>query len=340
MAKTSATDRPSPDAPLAVAAAAIVESRAERMLSLRPALLNPNDVEAVHDMRVASRRLRSVLEMFEPCFDAKAHRRALRNVRALTHALGPRRDLDVQLQILEPLAAVASVVDRFGIDALIASRVELRTAAQEQMPQAIGLLEDPRFTSDLATLTRPPRALRPVTPERLKQVDPAAPLKMNAFVLIDKRAKRLQKIAAEAVETAATADLHEARIAAKRLRYAIHAVGFCFKDDLTDLHDHVRTIQNILGDLHDCDVLSDAIDATTASFRAADAQTLAAIAPAGPDRLAWIHLRKAPNRREYAGLAKLSVLTAARREACRLQFSEYWKPLADGQLRAMLRSAD
>ena len=56
-------------------------------------------------MRVATRRLRAALEVFEPCFPRKRHRKALKRVKALADALGERRDRDVAIEFLERFAA-------------------------------------------------------------------------------------------------------------------------------------------------------------------------------------------------------------------------------------------
>jgi triphosphatase len=55
-------------------------------------------VEAVHDMRVAARRLRTLLEVFQPCFPAADARRLSRAARKLAEALGAVRDADVALE--------------------------------------------------------------------------------------------------------------------------------------------------------------------------------------------------------------------------------------------------
>ena len=71
-------------------------------------MLDLDDVERVHDMRVATRRLRAALEIFEPCFPRKRHRKALKQVKALADALGERRDRDVAIELLEGFAGEAA----------------------------------------------------------------------------------------------------------------------------------------------------------------------------------------------------------------------------------------
>ena len=64
-------------------------------------VLDIGDIERVHDMRVATRRLRAALEVFEPCFPKKRLSAALSEVKALADALGERRDRDVTIAALD-----------------------------------------------------------------------------------------------------------------------------------------------------------------------------------------------------------------------------------------------
>ena len=84
-----------------LAAAKIVAVRSQELVDHSRGVLDMGDIERVHDMRVASRRLRAALEVFAPCFPKKAHRAALRDVKALADALGERRDRDVAIDALE-----------------------------------------------------------------------------------------------------------------------------------------------------------------------------------------------------------------------------------------------
>ena len=79
------------------AAARTVAVRAQELFEHAEGVLDTSDIERVHDMRVASRRLRAVLEIYEPCFPRKAPARRPRDVKALADALGERRDPDVHL---------------------------------------------------------------------------------------------------------------------------------------------------------------------------------------------------------------------------------------------------
>jgi CHAD domain-containing protein len=103
----------------AEAAAKVVEVRAAELAQQAHGVLDVADIERVHDMRVASRRLRAALEIFEPCFPAKRFRESLDEVKALADALGERRDRDVAIAALEEFADALPHPDQPGIRSLI-----------------------------------------------------------------------------------------------------------------------------------------------------------------------------------------------------------------------------
>jgi CHAD domain-containing protein len=101
------------------AAARVVKARSKEVFAHSAGVLDLDNVDAVHDMRVATRRLRAALEIFAPCFPRKRHRKALKKVKALADALGERRDADVEIAVLEGLLGEAAEADREALLALI-----------------------------------------------------------------------------------------------------------------------------------------------------------------------------------------------------------------------------
>ena len=103
----------------AAAAAKVVAVRAREVADHSAGALDTGDIERVHDMRVATRRLRAALEVFEPCFPAAQHRQALDEVKEVADALGERRDADVAIDALETFAAGLATPDRPGLASLV-----------------------------------------------------------------------------------------------------------------------------------------------------------------------------------------------------------------------------
>jgi exopolyphosphatase/guanosine-5'-triphosphate,3'-diphosphate pyrophosphatase len=128
-----------PDEPFAVAAARVVRARAEELMAGAEGVLDVEDPERVHDMRVASRRLRAALEGFAPCFPRAAFDVALTGVKALADALGERRDPDVHVAALEGFAAEVDPALGPGIGILADRTRRARAGGNERLAEALGI---------------------------------------------------------------------------------------------------------------------------------------------------------------------------------------------------------
>src|SRR5262245_49997104 len=113
----------------AEAAARIVSVRAGELTEYAHGVLDTGDIERVHDMRVATRRLRAALEVFEPCFPGKPYKSAMREVKRLADALGERRDRDVAIAALSGFNDQMHVPDRKGVASLIDTLRDEQTQA-------------------------------------------------------------------------------------------------------------------------------------------------------------------------------------------------------------------
>ena len=132
MAKARDIPGLSADLPFRLAAARSVAVRGEELFERGHAVLDTEDIEGVHQMRVATRRLRAVLELYAPCCPTDELRPVLREVKALAAALGARRDPDVELEVLERFHSAAGPDERVGIERFMA-----RTRAQQQQGNAV-----------------------------------------------------------------------------------------------------------------------------------------------------------------------------------------------------------
>lgn len=106
-----------PDMPMREAAARTIEVRTGEVFDYAANVLDTSDIERVHDMRVATRRLRAALEVFRPCFPKDEYKAVLRDVKELADALGARRDPDVALAAIEEIAGRLPPSTRAGVDA-------------------------------------------------------------------------------------------------------------------------------------------------------------------------------------------------------------------------------
>ncbi len=94
-----------PETEFREAAERVLAARLDALVKHEAGTRAGEDPEELHDMRVASRRLRAAVEAFAGCYPGKAFKRIARQTKALTGALGAVRDRDVLLERLETYAA-------------------------------------------------------------------------------------------------------------------------------------------------------------------------------------------------------------------------------------------
>ena len=143
-----------PDEPFAETAARVVRVRADELFAAREDVLDVSDIERVHAMRVASRRLRAVLEIFAPCFPKAEFRDALRDVKKLADALGERRDPDVHIEAMERFAAGADPLHRRGVETLIDHLRARQADANRRLERALAAARERTAPAAVAAALR------------------------------------------------------------------------------------------------------------------------------------------------------------------------------------------
>src|SRR3954454_18819014 len=123
------------------AAAMAVEIRAEEVFEHAHGVLDTADIERVHAMRVATRRLRAVMEIFAPAFPKKQHRALLKEVKALAGALGERRDRDVAIDAMTRIGAALTAEDRRGIEHLVGELRDEQGGANAGLAEMLQTIE-------------------------------------------------------------------------------------------------------------------------------------------------------------------------------------------------------
>jgi exopolyphosphatase/pppGpp-phosphohydrolase len=126
--------------------------RTHKMLEWREEVLKHEDIEAVHKMRVASRRLRAVLDAYEAACDAKQFRRVYRRVKEIADILGEARDTDVMVEGLQQQLEREEEKMRPGIQWLIDRLSTYREAHQEKLEAFLHALDDETLEQQIASL--------------------------------------------------------------------------------------------------------------------------------------------------------------------------------------------
>jgi CHAD domain-containing protein len=199
------------------------------------------DPEAVHQARVATRRLRSTLRTFSSLLDPDWTDRLRDELKWLADLLGQVRDTDVLLERFnEHLAALPAADAKVG-PRLLAALVDQRDSARRRLLRAMATERYAVLLDDLVAAAAAP-ALLPGADHPAAQVMPP---------LVAKPWKRLRKQVRKAGDDPPDDQLHQIRIRAKRARYAAEAVEPVIGQPAEDYADAVADLQSVLGDHQD-----------------------------------------------------------------------------------------
>lgn len=200
-------------------------------------------VVGVHQARVATRRLREVVPVAAVHLAGVRRRRLRRALRDMTRALGGVRECDVALDMVAALDATATPVLRASL------RSWTRRLRDRRRDARITLLE----VCSADRVAKVGGWLDRLVDTRAASQDDA--WRNRLARLLDRRAQALRLAIAEAGVVFVPDLLHEVRIAAKRLRYAIELVGDCGVASVGRTLATLKRAQDVLGHLHDLDVL-------------------------------------------------------------------------------------
>jgi CHAD domain-containing protein len=223
--------------------------RLSEMCGLRGSALEWADAEGVHDMRVASRRLRSALRDFNPYLRKRRLAAAAAELKRVADALGGVRDEDVAIMALEELQRDAPEDVAGGISELVLERRARQGSARATLVHAI---TEEKLAELQADFTR--SLERAVKPRKKQGSDNALSFRAAGREIILARLEELRELSGCLYRPFDMDALHEMRIAAKRLRYAMELFAACYGEELTGQAHEVAELQTSLGELHDCDV--------------------------------------------------------------------------------------
>ncbi|MHB8080276.1 MAG: CHAD domain-containing protein [Candidatus Krumholzibacteriia bacterium] len=233
--------------------AAALDTRLTALLREAAGVRRGADPEPLHKMRVASRRLRAAATLFAPVWPRRWRPAWDRALRRLTRSLGRARDLDVQIAFLSSRLAAPGLAatERPGLERL---RLRLEQRRERRQRRVVGALD--RF----ATGTAP--ALRTFLTAVAGPADTPAPAPTAATFAFARAAvatRRESLLAlADCVPLPDAAVRHHAlRIAAKRLRYTLEIVAPLDPETLRPALRAAKQLQDLLGEMHDCDVWAD-----------------------------------------------------------------------------------
>jgi len=276
----------------------------ERIEATRPRLDDPDDAEALHDFRVALRRLRSTLRAYRPYLVDSLSKPLERRLSRLTATTNPGRDAEVQLAWLAEERPRLKRHQRIGHAWLVARLAAQRDAAYREVREKVE-----RDLGDLVAKLRRRLGRYRIEVELDSGFRPV-PFREIFGPALAEHGRALAAALAAVDSLADEAQAHRARIAAKRLRYLLEPFAKALAAAPL-LLERLRALQDLLGELNDTHVLANEIGLATAAAAAGRAQRLHDLALGGADSAG--ELRRELRRSERAGLVALSQHLAERR---------------------------
>ena len=238
-------------------AARYLRKQARRLIEQLKGVPEANDLEYVHQARVASRRLRAGFQVFSDCFGRNRLKRWRKHVRRLTQGLGPARDRDVQIEFVQGvLAQLDEKAHRPGVARLLLRLEQSREAIQPLAVKAAdrfqtsGTAEKMLAAAEKMRSRRKKRGVGLQSPYVFAQAREHVCQRLNELVEYE-----------DCLADPADYEQHHAmRIAAKRLRYTLEIFQPVYEGRLDEFVAAIKRLQTLLGDIHDCDVWVEHLD--------------------------------------------------------------------------------
>jgi CHAD domain-containing protein len=223
----------------------------DRMLEHEAGTRADDDIEDLHDMRVATRRMRAALRVFEPYLDAQALRPIERGLKRTGHMLGAVRDLDVfhekTMRYLDSLPA-----ERHGdLDPLLAVWVQRRLEARAALLAYLDGDRYPRFVESLTGLLDDPAAVSLAFVSESGEARPHRVAHVLPAVLYDRVASVWAYDDVVGGHDTPLVRFHRLRIAGKSLRYTFEFFEEVLGPQAKPLVSTTKEMQDHLGDLQD-----------------------------------------------------------------------------------------
>ena len=239
-----------PGQSIAEAVRRVLQRQVEQLWSRQYGLAFDEDPEYIHEMRVATRRIRTALQAVRDALGPQGDYWR-EEFGWLGKALGDVRDADVMLERLAQWRDEAPKTHAAALDGLIAAERKARKAAMGRLLKAV---DSPRYDKLRNGFGR--AVQNPIgSLEGLQAVGPRAgePVAVAAARALTARLDELSAVPGDLAELNAE-QLHEVRIACKRLRYSIEFFADILGDALTPLREACERMQELLGQVHDIDV--------------------------------------------------------------------------------------
>ncbi len=218
-----------------------------RMLHFEAGTRSGEDIEDLHKMRVATRRMRAAWRVFDGAYRPKVQRRYVKELRSIARVLGEVRDVDVLLEDLETYIAKLPGPGRAAVDPLRSAWRQQREIARKRLVARLDSKQYREFVDDYLDFTESPGVAEVIVP--LGQPSLVRDTAGSRILAAYERVRAYQTI----ITWADVRTLHALRIEGKRLRYTMEYFSEVLPVTSRKLIAQITEMQDHLGLLNDAD---------------------------------------------------------------------------------------
>ncbi|MCM2359485.1 MAG: CHAD domain-containing protein [Geobacteraceae bacterium] len=238
--------------PLWIAARSLLRERLDDFFRRLERALKTFGPDDIHDLRVASRRLREGLALFAPCYPSRNIERLTRQVRRVTRLLGEIRNTDEALLFFAALAEELDAACRGNLERLLDSFRETRKSELKRLKAGLRRAGSGARADFCRRVVEAPALFAPPADD----ADPFVPLVAFARGALDARLAAVLELVPEARQPGAIESQHLLRIAVKHFRYRLEILSSLVGSRYQELHGALKGYQELLGRMHDLDVFA------------------------------------------------------------------------------------
>lgn len=206
------------------------------------------DAEAIHDLRVSSRRLREGISIFADCFRKRRLVPVRQELKNLTEMLGVIRNCDEALLFFSPLVNACNGDPGETVMTIIARLQEERVAEQSRLKHQLKKIDPDRLLHRIDDLCSSPRIFNPASDALF------VPVATTILQAVAVREKTMLDLLPEALVEEQVSAQHRLRVAVKRFRYRVEFLASFANSSYKAVYATIKEYQEILGHMHDLDI--------------------------------------------------------------------------------------
>ncbi|NVN99671.1 MAG: CHAD domain-containing protein [Geobacteraceae bacterium] len=236
------------------AAGNILRERADNFRMQLSRVRESFDPEAIHDLRVSSRRLREAITIFSKLFKKRRRSSLLEELKALVKSMGSIRNCDEAIRFFSTLTEKCAAGVKPVVSRLIATLSANREQEKLCLHATLEKIDPDSFVAQVEKLCKTPRNAKSL------KVTLRQPVSLTVLAALAKREKTILELLPEALMEENATPLHRLRISVKRLRYRLELLAPFAKGDYKGVYSTIKSYQEILGHIHDLDVFATLAD--------------------------------------------------------------------------------